>query len=645
MAAAIPFSKGASMAHVTRRSWNLVPAVLALAASLACGGGGGGGGGTGNGWTVLVYTVADNNLEPYALYNLEQMAAVGSSAGLNIVAEVDRAPTGQYTPAGTGLVNLPAWTTARRLLVKQGSFQQLSDLGEIDTADPANLADFIEWGVKAYPADHYMLVLWDHGGGWQGFGVDETSNDMMKLLSIRNGVRDGLAAAGLAKLDVLGFDACMMASLEVAEALAPYSRYLLASEETEPGHGWDYRSLSGAASLDPLALSKRIVDGYQAIANSAQWNDGAGITLSVVDLTKLGPIEAGLAKLAADFGTTAALAPYTADLGQGLRSSVAFGANPDPSSAYNLVDAGDLFLNAAALGADAAALRTAVQGAVAYKVNGSAYAQATGLSIYFPTSPGYYSSTLYDALPGMDDWRTFLAAFYGAADAVPAPTFASGTYNATRALFTLDGVLTAGTLATLSSASLVYGLPGDSGDAWVFGEQPAATYNDGSGDHVTGDWDYSFLHLAQASTAHEEYGYASIAVPDSTTAILSIPMSYYPTGGGTAQSAVRALVFNLSAGTILSDVYYLESNGALGQLVPAAGSTLHAQVIHLPDGNAWAGEWVDYTDAGAFDAADEIQLDFSTTLGIGASLFAGLRIENAAGDVGWIATDALAARP
>lgn len=136
------------------------------------------------------HAAADNNIEDAALLNLQQMAVVGSSPGLNIVAEVDRAPSGTYTPPGTVLLNLPAWTTAKRLLVKQGSFQEMADLGEINTADPANLADFIRWGVKTYPAAHYMLVLWDHGGGWQGFGVDETvpgstSSDMMGVLRIQ----------------------------------------------------------------------------------------------------------------------------------------------------------------------------------------------------------------------------------------------------------------------------------------------------------------------------------------------------------------------------------------------------------------------------------------------------------------------------
>lgn len=614
-----------------------------------CGGGGssssstGGGGGTASGWTVLVYVAADNNLEPFALMNLEEMAAVGSSTGLNIVAEVDRAPTGQYTEPNTGLLNIAAWTTAKRFLVKNGSLQQLADLGEIDTAAPSNLASFIGWGVHAYPAAHYMLILWDHGGGWQGFGVDETipggsGQDMMGLLRIQTGLHDGLQQAGIAKFDVLGFDACMMATFEVAEVVKPYANLLLASEETEPGHGWDYSVLSGAASLDALSLSKKFVDGFQAIANTAPWNDGANITLSIIDLSKLGPIETALSQTATDYATTAAMPPLVSSVATSRDAALKFGDNPDPSVAFNLLDAGDLFGRLTGLGADATALKSAVLGAVAYKVNGSAYTRATGMSIYFPPSSAYYDSAVYDSLPGMDSWRTFVKAYYAAASTAVVPAFAAGTYNATTADVTMDGLLTPGSLANVTSSSIVFGIPGANGDAWLYGDADASTYTDTNGDHVTGSWDYSFLHLYQTTpVAHDEYGYVSVRQVDANTAAVIIPMSYYPSGSTVAQGAVRYIVIDLGTSSITSDVYYVETNGVLGQLNPASGSTLRARVGYLANSSAWNRTWVDATTSGGLDATAPVGLEF-LTLSTGASFFTGLHAVNAAGLGGWIAT-------
>ncbi len=619
---------------------------LLLVVAVACGGGGG----TQppppglTGWTVLVYTAADNNLEQFALLNLQQMAAVGSSGGLNIVAEVDRAPLGKYTNASTPLLNLPAWSTAKRLLVKQGSFQEIADLGEINTADPANLADFIQWGVKTYPAAHYMLVLWDHGGGWRGFGVDETvpgstTQDMMGLLRIQTGVQNGLSLAGLAKFDIVGFDACLMASFEVAEILRPYANYLVASEEVEPGHGWDYTaSLSGAATLDALSLAKKIADAYNAIANTAAWNDGASITLSVLDLSKLGPIETGIATIATDYGTVTTVTPIMNAIAEGRAATVAFGGSPENVTAFNLLDAGDLFLHLSAMGADATAMQTAVRGAVVYKVNGSAFASATGMSIYFPPTAAFYSNTVYDPLPGTANWRTFLSAYYSAAASAVTPTFASASYSATHTSITLDGILTAGALPSVTTAQLMYGVPGASGDGWLYGDQPAQTSTDAAGDHVTSTWDYSFLYLSQsAPTAHDEYGYISIRQVDASTGLIIVPMSYYPPSSTVAQSAFREIVFTLGTGALIADVYYVESNGLLGQLTPVASSTMHARVAYLPTASTFSGGWVDFASTGAFDATVPINLQF-VLLGTGAPFFAGLRVTNVNGNGDWVAT-------
>ncbi len=290
------------------------------------------------------------------------------------------------------------------------------------------------------------------------------------------------------------------------------------------------------------------------------------------------------------------------------------------------------------MSADASALQTAVQGVVAYKVNGSVYANATGLSIYFPSAAAYYVSAVYDPLPGMDSWRMFLRAYYGAGAAAIVPAFARATYNATSTAVTLDGILTAGSLPNVTTATLVYGLPGGTGDAWLYGDQPALTSTDLNGDHVRSTWDYSFLHLTQTTpSAHDEYGYVSIRKANATIGIIFVPMSYYPPSSSVAQFAVREIVFEIGTGTLLADVYYVGTSGVLGQLTPAAGSTMHALVGHLPTAGLWSSGWVNYTATGAFDATTPINLQF-ITLGTGARFFAGLLATNAGGQGGWVAT-------
>lgn len=624
-------------------------AIVALALTAGCGGGGGSSPPNDPpsqaGWTVLVYVAADNDLEPFALGDLQEMMA-GASPGVNIIAQVDRAS--DYASGGVGA--LPDWTTAKRLKVNSGSIAELADLGEIDTTDPATLASFIEWGVETYPASRYMLVLWDHGGGWTGFGVDELlsvgaapGKALMNLAKITSGISSGLAAAGLAKFDIIGFDACLMATLEVASSLAPYGSYLLASQESEPGHGWDYSVLDGVSSLGAVALGTRIADGFKAQADSPTWSTGAGITLSLIDLARIPAIRSAVTALRNAYGTVQTITPVAGAFGRERARALSFGKNPNPAYDTQLVDIGDLFGAVPELGSTAVALKNAVTAAVAYQVRGSAYTQATGLAIYFPTSSRYYDGAGYAPIPGMDDWRTVLAAYYGVA-AVPAFDLENpntGIAGDATSFFVV-GALTAGSLNSASNAYFVFGVPGDSGDAWAYGDSPPVIVTDTGVDYLVGTWDYTFLVLSQATPFdHAEYGYLSLSV-DGENAIASIPLAYYPPGADQPEFALRLITVNLAASTVTSDIYFgVTETGAVGQLTPRAGSTMRALVRHFPVATQWSSEWIESTSSGAFDATQPIALSF-LTLDSGYPFFAGLRVENAAGDGDWISTDVTA---
>ena len=100
-------------------------------------------------------------------------------------------------------------------------------------ADSATLTDYIQYCSSNYAADHYGLVLWDHGGGVVGgYGYDENfDGDSTSLTELSYALGD----AGV-HLDMLGFDACLMANFETCLMAAPYADYLIASEEPEPGY-------------------------------------------------------------------------------------------------------------------------------------------------------------------------------------------------------------------------------------------------------------------------------------------------------------------------------------------------------------------------------------------------------------------------
>lgn len=155
-------------------------------------------------------------------------------------------------------------------------------------ADASTLKNFLTWGCEFAPADRYGLILWNHGAGpLMGMCLDELYPDEetgMNTLSL-NELEEALKGSSFAKekLVFIGFDACLMCSLEIASLVSPYAEYMIASQETEPASGWDYSFLKEVNSLsDGETWGKRITAAYEE--SLQQTYDSA--TLSCLDLGK-----------------------------------------------------------------------------------------------------------------------------------------------------------------------------------------------------------------------------------------------------------------------------------------------------------------------------------------------------------------------
>ncbi len=190
------------------------------------------------------------------------MGEVGSNENLNIVALVDRSP--EY--GEESVLDIGDWVGAKLLHIQAGYAEELADLGPTDMGDAATLASFITEGIAAFPAEYYALIISDHGASWPGVGPDDSGESSVRdLAELQEGLATGLADAGVERLDLLGFDACLMAAYEVASVLPAYADRLVASSELEPGAGWDYCSLQlladdPAATVDEIGIA--IVDSF-----------------------------------------------------------------------------------------------------------------------------------------------------------------------------------------------------------------------------------------------------------------------------------------------------------------------------------------------------------------------------------------------
>ena len=269
-------------------------------------------------WTVLVFLNAKNNLEPFAFPNFEQMASIGSTPEVNVIVELGRPKT--HFDARFG-----AWSKSLRFLVGPGTQpienQALADLGDRDMGDAKTLTDFVAWGRAKYPAKRTMLVIWNHGQGFRA-PLDErgarrgpaveaktagghryVSNDDDTGNKLYNrAIQDALTAltALLAghRLDIIAFDACLMAMVETAYALRGVARVMVGSQELEPGNGWDYASwlkplVDKRGDVEPAELGRLLVDGMRAT-----YGDDDATTLSATDLDRVAAVGAALSAFA-----------------------------------------------------------------------------------------------------------------------------------------------------------------------------------------------------------------------------------------------------------------------------------------------------------------------------------------------------------
>ena len=518
----------------------------------------------GRSWTVLVYMVADNDLEPYAIDDLQEMMQVGSGEDFNLVVEIDRA-TG-YSAAAVG--GIPNFTSVKRLAVNAGSLTEISDLGELNMGDPRNLASFITWGVNAYPADKLALVLWDHGSAWPGFAADMASSyDALTLAELQSGIADGLEDTDHDRFTLVGFDACLMGSFETAIALRGSAEYLLASEELEPGHGWDYAALADIKddpTRDAIALADNIITGFRAQALAQ--GTSASITLSLVDLYTLKAIERALQALTAKYATNLATA-----FGRARGQVLEFGREATAQDSAGMVDLGQVMLAIAELGSidEPDAVYDAVHDSVMTQTRGSAMANATGLSVYWPTT-GLYKSD-YGSVPGIAAWRDLLAKVLDASSVSgTAPVFMSSTaaVSSQSGYLRFSAQLQSGTETNVTDEGMYYGLTIGS-DTYLLGD----TYGQltGSGT-VIADWDRTVLVVSQG--AKQDYAYYSFQHGDNGTTVASVPFGYAASSTAPLETALLVAVYD-GSGNLLQQTLYLATAAGYGQLTPTSGSELY----------------------------------------------------------------------
>lgn len=590
----------------------------------------------GEGWTVLSYSIADTDLEPFMVQDVNEMGEVGSAEGLNIVALVDRATEYSSDP----LLDVGDYTGAKVMRVEQGGAEVLEELGDVNTGDPSVLADFVARGISENPAEHYALVISDHGASWPGVGGDESSDhDALSLAEISSGISAGLEEAGLDKLDLLGFDACLMATYEVASAMAPLADRMLASQELEPGHGWDYRSLQVAAedpTISPDALGAALIDGFEGQAKAE--GTEATITLSLVDLNQMAAVDTALEEFSGALSERAGA--VGAMIGRTRAKTLAFGRSPDPEQDTHMADlgilAGEIGVEALDVAPQADALTRALNDAVLDKVEGQATQGATGLSIYFPPAAALFNDA-YNEVSSTEAWSGFLTSYYGAGAAIPAEQQPEFSSEQAEVSFDEDGLNITGTFDiaaqdNLAEATISYGIVEDDGSVTFLGDEFGEIAEDGSG-LALGIYDLTVLTLSDGEDT--TYAYLSLTLDEEQgIATVDVPMAYYSpedVGGETYQEVLLTLTLDAETGDIINETYYTydEQLGTYGELTADPEGVIVPEVLSIDaEGNE---TWEPTSDLGLFADLPNLTYDLQP-LESGTPLYVELSVTDFGGN-------------
>lgn len=362
-------------------------------------------------WTILVFMNAANNLEPDSIDDMNEMEQLGSTSDVNIVVQWKRI-------AGYDSTN-GDWKTTRRYYVTKDSDTEtvnsnlLVDMGTgVDMGSPNTLRDFLQWGVRSFPARKYMVVIWNHGAGWRayrdrlnifarGVSYDDNTGNHIRIWELPLALSVGV------KWDIIAFDASLMQMLEVAYEIRNLGDYIVGSEESPPAAGYPYHRILAPVVSNP-GISARDLAAQVVTQTINYYNPDStdNITQSALDASQIENVAQKVDALAQVLLTVAP--------GNGAALAVA----RDNAQAYGEYTYKDLWDYTEQLRArlpnsqQLADAINGVQSALSQAVIAEAHSnrrvnRSHGLSIYVPTPGGFetrYGLLAFARTTHWDEW-------------------------------------------------------------------------------------------------------------------------------------------------------------------------------------------------------------------------------------------------
>lgn len=334
-------------------------------------------------WAIYWY-LCGSDLESnggFATSDLMEMMEVALPENVRVVIQTGGAKTWQNNVVDADIL--------QRYVYDSEGLTLVDELPPASMGDAATLTDFLRYCKQNYPAEKTAVLFWNHGGGSvsgaafdERYGYDSLTLDEMQTAFGRVWEAD----ENNPPLELVGFDTCLMATVDVAGTFAGTARYLVASEEVEPANGWDYTGWLGALAADPAmdgaALGEVICDAYYAGCQAVGTHSNA--TLSLTDLTRTGPLLEAYEAFGAEALAAACEDPgFFSRFARVAAQSENYGGNTREQGYTNMVDLGHMARQSTGLLQTAGDVLNALEDCVLYRVSGPYRAESTGLSCYY----------------------------------------------------------------------------------------------------------------------------------------------------------------------------------------------------------------------------------------------------------------------
>ena len=298
----------------------------------------------------------------------------------------------------------------QRFEYRGGELTEVANMPAVPSSVPETLADFLRFCKEEYPSDHRMLILWDHGGGPFGYGFDTLYNTQLSLKDIRSALKSVYRPNSQdPPFDIIGFDACLMANLDVVHALDGFADFFCLSEESEPAPGWNHdawlQALKDNSTMAPSQIARTVADSFvdyfvgRGIRMSLLSTD---VTFSVLDAHKTEALYEAYSALAeAQLKDAVTDRAVPAELGRCAVRSTRFGGTD--ADVFNTIDLGNYVDQLTdSYPEECARIKELMNEAVLYHRQNGAMTDATGISVYFPAEVdtlyglSYYQNYIYN---------------------------------------------------------------------------------------------------------------------------------------------------------------------------------------------------------------------------------------------------------